>query len=183
MLKKRANLTQRAVGRWVRAAFIGYFLGCAFFPFRRRISFHSLLLKNIISPPKIINIDYHFVLVPWLAIDDLGAIAAQVFADPNKYTGRDLQLATDLQTINEVRTIYQEVLGKKAPHFPMLLFLFCRSLAKISSSCINIYGRQYRYHLCNSARRPYCSYLACRGEVKTPRDEIPVKRNVVQRDY
>ena len=73
--------------------------------------------------PKLMGADKK---VPWLAIDDLGAIATKAFADPTKYIGLDLKLASDLRTINEVRAIYQEVLGKKAPHFPMPLFLFRR---------------------------------------------------------
>lgn len=57
--------------------------------------------------------------VPWLAIDDLGAIAARAFAEPGKFIGQDIRLASDLQTINELRALYQEVIGKKPPHFPM----------------------------------------------------------------
>lgn len=62
--------------------------------------------------------------VTWLAIDDLGAITAKVFNDPQKYIGQDIKLASDLQSINEVRMLHQEVLGKKAPHFPMPEFMF-----------------------------------------------------------
>src|ERR1017187_4363614 len=61
---------------------------------------------------------------PWIAADDLGAIAAKAFANPDKYIGQDLKLASDLASIHEVRDIYKEVLGKKAPHFPMPLFMF-----------------------------------------------------------
>ena len=57
--------------------------------------------------------------VVWVAVDDLGAIAARVFADPDKYIGQDLKLTSDLQSINEVRALYQQVMGKKPPHFPM----------------------------------------------------------------
>jgi len=94
-------------------AFMELFTDPGFYPMAA--AFHTM--------PKLMGADKK---VPWLAIDDLGAIAAKVFADPNKYIGQDLKLATDLQTINEVRAIYQEVLGKKAPHFPMPLFLFRR---------------------------------------------------------
>lgn len=71
--------------------------------------------------PKLMGAD---TKVPWLAVDDLGAIAAKVFADPNRYIGQDLKLTSDLKTINEVRELYRQVLGKKPPHFPMPLFLF-----------------------------------------------------------
>lgn len=71
--------------------------------------------------PKLMGADKK---VPWLTVDDLGAIAARVFADPNKYVGQDLKLASDLQTINEIRASYQAVLGKQAPHFPLPEFMF-----------------------------------------------------------
>lgn len=71
--------------------------------------------------PKLLGADKK---VPWIAVDDLGAIAARIFADPRKYIGQDIKVTSDLKTINEVRDIYQEVLGKKAPHFPMPLFMF-----------------------------------------------------------
>ena len=66
--------------------------------------------------PKLMGADKKVV---WLAVDDLGAIAARVFADPDKYIGQDLKLTSDLQSINEVRALYQQVMGKKPPHFPM----------------------------------------------------------------
>jgi hypothetical protein len=64
--------------------------------------------------------------IPWLAVDDLGAIAARVFADPPMYVGQDLKLTSDLQSINEVRALYRQLLGKKPPHFPMPKFIFRR---------------------------------------------------------
>lgn len=73
--------------------------------------------------PKLMGADKK---VLWLAVDDLGAIAARVFADPQKYIGQDLKLTSDLQSINEVKALYQQVLGKKPPHFPMPEFLFRR---------------------------------------------------------
>ena len=62
--------------------------------------------------------------LPWLAVDDLGAIAAKVFAEPDKYIGQDLRLASDLQSIQEVKEIYQEVFGKKPARIPMPIFMF-----------------------------------------------------------
>lgn len=95
----------------------------------RPTSFMELITDKAFYPsastfylmPKLLGPDKK---VPWIAVDDLGAIAARIFADPGKYVGQDLTLASDMKTINEVREIYQEVLGKKAPHFPMPIFLF-----------------------------------------------------------
>jgi uncharacterized protein YbjT (DUF2867 family) len=71
--------------------------------------------------PKLMGADKKVV---WLAVDDLGAIAARVFADPDRYIGQDLKLTSDLQSIEEVRALYRQVMGKKPPHFPMPEFMF-----------------------------------------------------------
>lgn len=62
--------------------------------------------------------------IPWLAVDDLGAIATEVFADPGRFLGQDLGLVSDLQSIDAIRALYREILGKKPPRFPMPEFLF-----------------------------------------------------------
>ena len=64
--------------------------------------------------------------VVWLAADDLGAIAAKVFADRDRFVGQDLRLAGDVQSINECRMIYRAVLGKNPPRFPMPSWIFSR---------------------------------------------------------
>lgn len=71
--------------------------------------------------PKLIGPDKK---IPWLAVDDLGAITARVFADPQQFIGQDLKLVSDLQSIEAIRAMYLQVLGKKPPHFPMPEFLF-----------------------------------------------------------
>jgi uncharacterized protein YbjT (DUF2867 family) len=62
--------------------------------------------------------------IPWLSVQDLGAITAKAFANPDEYIDRDLRLAADAQSIAECREIYREVRGKYPPRFPMPLFLF-----------------------------------------------------------
>jgi hypothetical protein len=64
--------------------------------------------------------------VGWLCTDDLGFIAAKVFADPDYFVGKELQLASDVQSINECRIIYREVFGKRPPRFPMPSWIFER---------------------------------------------------------
>jgi uncharacterized protein YbjT (DUF2867 family) len=64
--------------------------------------------------------------VGWLAVDDLGAIAAKVFAEPARFIGQDLRLAGDVQSIEESRTLYQAVLGRAPRRFPMPVWLFER---------------------------------------------------------
>ncbi len=70
------------------------------------------------------------VKIPWLSVQDLGAIAAKVFARPDVYKGEDLVLASDAQSLAECRAIYQEVRGKAPSTFPIPMFLFERFVGK-----------------------------------------------------
>ena len=59
-------------------------------------------------------------------MDDLGAIVAKVFAAPEEYVGREMKLASDVQSIDECREIYREVTGKATPRMPMPVWVFER---------------------------------------------------------
>src|ERR1051326_998907 len=65
----------------------------------------------------------------WLCMEDLGIIAAKAFADPDRFIGEDIQLASDIQTIEQCRAIYHDVIGKVPPRFPMPVWLFQRFVA------------------------------------------------------
>ena len=64
--------------------------------------------------------------IPWLAVDDLGAIAAKVFADPDRFIGADLKLVADIRSNAECRNIWREVTGRTPRRFPMPTWLFER---------------------------------------------------------
>jgi uncharacterized protein YbjT (DUF2867 family) len=64
--------------------------------------------------------------LPWICTDDLGAIAAKAFADPARFIGQELVLASDVQTLSECRTIYREIRGKNPPQLPLPAWLFQR---------------------------------------------------------
>lgn len=64
--------------------------------------------------------------VPWLAVDDLGVIAAAVFADPARYIGADIPVAGDIKSIDECRSIWEEVHGRRPSSFPMPVWMFER---------------------------------------------------------
>lgn len=68
--------------------------------------------------------------IPWLSVQDLGAIAAKAFADPDTYLGKDLPLAADARTLDEIREIYKQVTGKYPSRFPMPMFLFEKFVGK-----------------------------------------------------
>jgi uncharacterized protein YbjT (DUF2867 family) len=64
--------------------------------------------------------------VGWLCTDDLGAIVARAFAEPDRYIGKEFQLLSDVKSIDECRAIYREVTGKEPPRFPMPAWMFER---------------------------------------------------------
>ena len=65
-------------------------------------------------------------VVPWLAVDDVGAIAARVFADPGRFIGADIPLAGDIRTLAECRALWTEAKGRRPRSFPMPVWLFER---------------------------------------------------------
>jgi uncharacterized protein YbjT (DUF2867 family) len=64
--------------------------------------------------------------LPWLCTEDLGAIAARAFADPHSFVGMDLTLVSDVQSLDECRSIYREVMGRNPRRLPMPVWLFER---------------------------------------------------------
>jgi uncharacterized protein YbjT (DUF2867 family) len=62
--------------------------------------------------------------VGWLCTEDLGAIVAHAFAAPQRFVGKDLALASDVQSLSECRSLYREVMGTSPPQFPMAIWLF-----------------------------------------------------------
>jgi uncharacterized protein YbjT (DUF2867 family) len=64
--------------------------------------------------------------IPWLSAEDLGAIAARAFGDPESYVGVDVALAADVRTLGECRGIWRRVTARNPRRFPMPVWLFER---------------------------------------------------------
>ena len=64
--------------------------------------------------------------LPWLCTEDLGAIAAHAFAAPERFIGRELTLASDVQSLAQCRALYREVRGRKPRRVPLPIWLFER---------------------------------------------------------
>jgi uncharacterized protein YbjT (DUF2867 family) len=73
--------------------------------------------------PKLMGTDRR---IPWLGVDDLGAVAARAFADPELFIGRELRLAGDLASIAECRALWTEVMGRSPRPIPMPVWMFER---------------------------------------------------------
>jgi uncharacterized protein YbjT (DUF2867 family) len=65
-------------------------------------------------------------VVWWLSCHDLGAIAARVFAAPQRYVGQDLTLAADRRSLEECRSIYRRVVGRNPRRVPMPTWMLDR---------------------------------------------------------
>ncbi|MFI9813295.1 NmrA/HSCARG family protein [Saccharothrix variisporea] len=68
--------------------------------------------------------------LPWLTAQDLGAIAARVFAEPDRFVGAELALASDVRTLAECRALWVETFGRKPKRFPMPVWMFERFVGK-----------------------------------------------------
>jgi uncharacterized protein YbjT (DUF2867 family) len=64
--------------------------------------------------------------VGWLCTDDLGTIAARVFADPDRWGGTRLNLVSDVQSIDQCRALWRKVSGRSPRGWPMPVWLFER---------------------------------------------------------
>jgi uncharacterized protein YbjT (DUF2867 family) len=61
-----------------------------------------------------------------LAVDDVGAVAAAVLAAPERHLGTRIDLAGDRLTVDAMRRTYRDVLGRRAPAYPVPPFLLRR---------------------------------------------------------
>ena len=64
--------------------------------------------------------------VGWICLQDLGAIAARVFAEPDRFIGADLSLVSDVQSIAQCRQFWREVYGRPPRRLPMPVWMFER---------------------------------------------------------
>jgi len=62
----------------------------------------------------------------WLTVEDLAVIVAKAFGDPDRFIGREVMLASDVQTIDACRAIWREVTGRTPRRLPMPRRLFER---------------------------------------------------------
>jgi uncharacterized protein YbjT (DUF2867 family) len=66
----------------------------------------------------------------WIAVEDVGSIAAIVFANRDHWLGRELALAADVRSLAECRALYRDTVGRAPRAFPMPLWLFDRFTRK-----------------------------------------------------
>jgi uncharacterized protein YbjT (DUF2867 family) len=62
--------------------------------------------------------------LPWVAVRDIGIAIANIFDAPEKYIGRDLNLCGDVKTLQQCRTIFTAIDGRKPFRIPLPPWLF-----------------------------------------------------------
>jgi uncharacterized protein YbjT (DUF2867 family) len=97
----------------------------------RPVAFMELMTDKAFFPPVTV---WHLMPkfmgpdlpIGWISVQDLGAVAARVFADPGRFIGADLRLAADVQSIATCRETWRSVTGRTPRRFPMPVWLFKR---------------------------------------------------------
>jgi uncharacterized protein YbjT (DUF2867 family) len=60
----------------------------------------------------------------WVACDDIGAVAAKVFASPGEFAGKDVVIAGDRKSMAQCREIYRSIHNKIPFRIPAPVWLF-----------------------------------------------------------
>lgn len=61
---------------------------------------------------------------PWVAVRDLGIAIANIFDAPETWIGRDLNICSVVQTLEQYRNIFTAIDGKKPIRLPLSAWLF-----------------------------------------------------------
>ena len=64
--------------------------------------------------------------VGWVAVDDLAAVVALAFADPNRFVGSDLPLVADVRSVEDCARAWRDVSGRSPVRLPMPTRVFER---------------------------------------------------------
>ncbi|MEK6255847.1 MAG: NmrA/HSCARG family protein [Chloroflexota bacterium] len=97
----------------------------------RPVPFMELLSEKEFFPalgawsakPKILGWD---APIPWVAVRDIGIAITNIFENPEKWIGREVDLIGDVKSLGECRAIFTAVDGKKPFRIPLPLWLFSK---------------------------------------------------------
>ncbi len=83
------------------------------------------------------------IRVPWIAVDDIGAIVARLFEGGDKFKGETFSLITDQKSLGECRKIYKRITGKNPLRIPMPVWFFKRV---VSSELVEMWNWMIDYY-------------------------------------
>lgn len=73
--------------------------------------------------PRVVGWD---TTVPWTAVADIGAAIANIFENPDKWIGRDVNLISDHKSLRGCKTVIRATTGKRPLGVPIPLAIFNR---------------------------------------------------------
>jgi uncharacterized protein YbjT (DUF2867 family) len=125
--------TDTGIGSWNSKITVAAYIRAVGLPLTvlRPMAFMELMTDRAFFPPvstwslmpKLMGPDRP---LGWICVDDLGAIAARAFAEPARFVGAELSLASDVQSIAQCRRIWSEVYRRPPRRFPMPVWMFRR---------------------------------------------------------
>ena len=125
--------TDTGIGSWNSKVTVAAYIRALSLPLTvlRPMAFMELMTdKDFVPPvstwslmPKLMGRDRP---LGWICVDDLGAIAARAFAEPARFLGAELSLASDVQSIAQCRQIWSDVYGSPPRRLPMPVWMFRR---------------------------------------------------------
>lgn len=108
-------------------------LGIRYTFLRPSLFMEDLTEKQYVPPgtwgmtPKLVGRDRP---IRWIATDDIGAAAARIFAEPERFAGRSVSLAGDELSIGQARELFRKTNGKTPLALPMPTWLFRRLVSE-----------------------------------------------------
>jgi uncharacterized protein YbjT (DUF2867 family) len=73
------------------------------------------------AEPKVVGWD---TALPWVAVEDIGAVAARALLRPEELGGRELALAGDIRSLREARRLFASITGRAPRGVPVPVWLF-----------------------------------------------------------
>jgi uncharacterized protein YbjT (DUF2867 family) len=67
---------------------------------------------------------------PWVAVEDIGIALANIFSNPDRWIGQDIDLCGDVQSLEACRAIFRQVTDKKPFRIPFPVILFEKMVGK-----------------------------------------------------
>jgi uncharacterized protein YbjT (DUF2867 family) len=79
------------------------------------------------AEPKVVGWD---TLKPWVAVQDIGKAAANIFSDPDSWLGREIELYGDFKSLAQCRNTFVDITGKRPTRIPIPVGLMRKMAGK-----------------------------------------------------
>ena len=111
--------------------------------------------------------------IPWLAVHDIGVMAANFFEDPDTWIGRDSEVFGDVKTMRQCQEAFMEIQKKKPLRVPLCIWMFQKiageefvMMWQWLDDQIKKRGSQFLYRTLEESRQVYPNMLDLEGWLK-----------------